>query len=114
MRSVCGRVKMSRQNYYARRRQRQRLRVDGDWVAQRVRKERQLQPRIGTRKLQALLKEELVEAGVKLGRDRMFEELRARDLLVKRRRGGISADDLFGARFAGVSQSDCGAGGIGT
>ena len=87
MRSVCGRVKMSRQNYYARRRQRQRRRVDGDWVAQLVRKERQLQPRIGTRKLQALLKEELAEGGVKLGRDRMFEELRARDLLVKRRRG---------------------------
>lgn len=83
--SVCRRVKMSRQNYYAQRRQRQRRRVDGDWVAELVRKERQLQPQVGTRKLQVLLQGELAQAGVKLGRDRMFEELRARDLLVKRR-----------------------------
>jgi len=87
VRAVCRRVRMSRQNYYARRRQRQRRGVDGDWVAELVQEERQLQPRLGTRKLQVLLKEELAQAGVKLGRDRMFEELRTRDLLVKRRRG---------------------------
>lgn len=77
---------ISRQNYYARRRQRQRREVDGGLVAELVSKERQLQPRIGTRKLQVLLKEELKQAGVKIGRDRLFEELRGRDLLVKRRR----------------------------
>ena len=76
---------MSRQNYYARRRERQRRRVDGDWVAELVRKERQLQPRVGTRKLQVLLQGELARAGVKLGRDRLLEELRLRDLLVKPR-----------------------------
>lgn len=85
--SVCRRVQMSRQNYYARRRARQRRGVEGDLVAELVRKERQLQPRLGTRKLRVLLEGELAQAGVKLGRDRMFEELRARDLLVKRRRG---------------------------
>lgn len=74
---------MSRQNYYARRQQRQRRRVDGELVAELVRKERQLQPRLGTRKLRVLLQVELAQAGVKLGRDRMFEELRARDMLVK-------------------------------
>lgn len=78
---------MSRQNYYARRRERQRRRVDGDLVAKLVVEERRVQPRIGTRKLHGFLKEELAQAGVKLGRDRMFEELRTRDLLVKRRRG---------------------------
>ncbi|HKQ38252.1 MAG TPA: IS3 family transposase, partial [Verrucomicrobiae bacterium] len=83
--SVCRRVKMSRQNYYARRRQRERRRVDGDLVAELVRQERQLQPRVGTRKLQVLLQGNLAQAGVKLGRDRMLEELRLRDLLVKPR-----------------------------
>jgi putative transposase len=78
---------MSRQNYYARRRQRQRRGVDGDLMAELVIKERRLQARLGTRKLHGLLKEELAQAGVKLGRDRMFEELRGRELLVKRRRG---------------------------
>jgi transposase InsO family protein len=74
---------MTRQNYYARRRQRQRRAVDGALVAGLVRRERQLQPRLGTRKLYHLLKPELEEVGVRLGRDRMFEELRRRDLLLE-------------------------------
>jgi transposase InsO family protein len=75
---------MSRQNYYARRRQRQRRQVDGELVAQLVRAERLQQSRIGVRKLHWMLREALAAAGVKLGRDRMYEELRGRDLLVER------------------------------
>ncbi len=74
---------MSRQNYYAGRRRRQRREVDGELIAQLVIKERQLQPCVGTRKLQGLLSQELQKAGVKIGRDRLFEELRGRQLLVK-------------------------------
>ena len=83
MTSVCRRLGMSRQNYYARRQQRQRREVDGELVAGLVQRERRLQPRLGTRKLYHLLKAELEEAGVKMGRDRMFEELRERDLLLE-------------------------------
>lgn len=74
---------MSRQNYYARRQQRQRREVDGDLVAQLVRQERQKQPRLGTRKLHHMLQPELEKAGVRMGRDRMFEELRQRKLLLE-------------------------------
>ena len=74
---------MSRQNYYARRRHRRRREVEGELVAGLVRRERRLQPRLGTRKLYHLLKPELVEVGVRIGRDRMFEELRKRDLLLE-------------------------------
>lgn len=74
---------MTRQNYYARRKQRERRQVDGELVAQLVRRERAQQPRLGVRKLQHRLKAELAKAGVCLGRDRLFEELRQRDLLVK-------------------------------
>jgi putative transposase len=74
---------MTRQNYYARRKQRQRKAVDGELVAGLVQRERRLQPRLGARKLYHLLKAELKEAGVHLGRDRMFEELRKRDLLLE-------------------------------
>jgi putative transposase len=73
---------MSRQNYYIRRRQRQRRVVDEEWVVALVRGERQQQPRLGTRKLQVVLQERLVAAGIKLGRDRLFEVLRAGDLLL--------------------------------
>lgn len=74
---------MTRQNYYTRRRHRQRRQVDGELVAGLVRRERQQQPRLGGRKLYHRLKAELAEAGVRLGRDRFFEELRQRELLLK-------------------------------
>jgi len=74
---------MTRQNYYRRRQQRQRRQVDGELVAELVKRERQLQPRLGARKLHHLLKEELKQAGVRVGRDRMFEELRKRELLLR-------------------------------
>lgn len=74
---------MSRQNYYARHQRRQRRVVDGDLVASLVQQERQKQPRLGTRKLYHLLQPELRKAGVRMGRDRMFAELRKRGLLLE-------------------------------
>lgn len=74
---------MARQNYYARRRRRNRRQIDGELVAGLVREERKEQPRLGTRKLHHMLKPELAKAGVRIGRDRMFEELRKRGLLLE-------------------------------
>jgi putative transposase len=73
---------MSRQNYYAGRKQRQRRKVDAEFVAELVRQERKMQPRIGGRKLHKVLQPALREAGIEMGRDRMFDELRERGLLV--------------------------------
>lgn len=81
--SVCRRVGMSRQNYYTRHEARKREQVDGDLVAEVVREERRHQPRLGTRKLYSLFKKSFIEAGVKIGRDRMFDVLRERDMLVE-------------------------------
>lgn len=55
-------------------------------MAQLVIGQRQEHPRIGTRKLRVLLKDQLQEAGVRIGRDRLFSELRKRDLLIKPKR----------------------------
>lgn len=74
---------MSRQNYYACRRSRRRRVVDKDLVIELVRAQRQLQPRIGGRKLLHLLHRDLTERGVRVGRDRFFETLRAAGMLVK-------------------------------
>lgn len=81
--AVCRQVQMTRQNYYARRQQRQRREVDAELVCGLIRRERRLQPRLGTRKLRHLLQGELQRAGVRIGRDRMFEELRKRDQLLR-------------------------------
>ena len=45
--------------------------------------ERRVQPRLGTRKLHRILQERLTEVGVKVGRDRLFELLEERGLLVQ-------------------------------
>jgi len=74
---------MVRQNYYKERAARQRREVDAGLVVQVVKRERQVQPRLGTRKLYSFLKPEFEAAGVEFGRDRMFEILRDHDLLLE-------------------------------
>lgn len=76
---------MSRQNYYARRRSRQRRVVDEGLIVELVRRERRLQPRLGGRKLLWLLRGEFSEHGVEVGRDRFFETLGAAGMLVERK-----------------------------
>jgi putative transposase len=80
--ALCERVAMSRQNYYAARRLRQRRRVDEALILELVRRERRVQPRLGGRKLLHLLQGDLEEADVDVGRDRFFELLAEHDLLV--------------------------------
>jgi putative transposase len=79
---LCTRVGMSRQNYYAARRLRQRRQIDEALILELVKRERQMQPRLGGRKLLHLLGSDLEEAGIQIGRDRFFELLAESDLLV--------------------------------
>jgi transposase InsO family protein len=76
---------MTPQNYYARRCAWRRREVDVQLVLELARAERRHQPRLGVRKLYHLIGVELKAAGVKMGRDRLFEELRKVGLLVERR-----------------------------
>lgn len=84
---LCDHAGMSRQNYYAARRLRRRREVDADLIVELVKRERQMQPRLGGRKLLYLVSTDLEEAGVEIGRDRFFELLAEKDLLVARKRG---------------------------
>ncbi len=79
---MCGKLGMSRQNYYAVRRRRQREDVDAVFVEELVKAERHVQPRLGARKLHVLLRETMAEAGVELGRDRFLDVLREKGLLL--------------------------------
>ena len=83
--ALCSHMGMSRQNYYAARRLRQRREVDEQLVVELVKQERRLQPRLGGRKLLYLLRDEFAEAGVTIGRDRFFEVLAENNLLVPRK-----------------------------
>ena len=55
-------------------------------VVELVRDERRYQPRLGTRKLHHMLKEPLEQAGIKIGRDALFDVLRDARMLVRPRR----------------------------
>jgi putative transposase len=74
---------MSRQNYYKLRKEREKKVADEDIVVALVKAERLKQTRIGSRKLYHMLKADFEKAGVKIGRDKYFDILRRRDLLLE-------------------------------
>lgn len=81
--ALCGRAGMSRQSFYKARRQRRRREVDADMVERLVKAERRVQPRLGGRKLHHMCKNALAAAGAGMGRDRFFEVLAERELLLE-------------------------------
>jgi len=82
---LCRQAGITRQAYYQERKERESQVVDEAAVVQRVRRERAQQPRLGARKLYHMLKEELQQAGIELGRDRFFAVLGRHGLLLERR-----------------------------
>ncbi len=82
---ICRLFGISRQTYY------QRLHAEVNRAARHavmlamVTQVRLAQPRIGTRKLYFLLQERFEQAGLKVGRDGLFEALRRAHMLVRPR-----------------------------
>lgn len=86
MSQACRFIGTSRQAHYQGC-QRQARRVEqAKKVVQLVEHERMRQPRVGTRKLQCMLKEPLQSAGITMGRDALFDVLRNAKMLVAPRR----------------------------
>jgi putative transposase len=78
----CERVGMKRQNFYKSRRRREKQDIDADFVACCVRDVRFGHPRMGGRKLRGRIADDLEAAGIQIGRDRLFDVLREKGLLV--------------------------------
>lgn len=76
----------SRQAYYQGQQRQARRSEQAKVVVQLVKAERMRQPRVGARKLQHMLREPLLGAGISLGRDALFDVLRNARLLVQPRR----------------------------
>ena len=83
---ACQYMGMSRQAYYQGRQRHTQCMERAQTVVQLVRQQRMRQPRVGTRKLHHMLREPLQEAGIKMGRDTLFDVLRNARLLVPHRR----------------------------
>ena len=84
---------MSRQNYYRKRKQRQRHELEKKRILELVQMERRLQPRLGGRKVLLRISSNLKSEGIELGRDRFFDLLREKDLLIRRKRKKIQTTD---------------------
>ena len=83
---VCNCMYLNRDAYYKyKRRNAQRKTVESQATVL-VKMEREIQPRVGTRKLHKDLSERFQERGLKVGRDRLFDILRMNDMLVKRKK----------------------------
>lgn len=79
----CGLFGMSRQAIYQSQKRslaRSKQLSQVKYLVQQVRKD---MPRLGTRKLYFLLKEEFDDQGIKIGRDALFDYLRSESLLIK-------------------------------
>jgi len=99
---LCKVVGMSRQNYYRRHNRRSRRALEEECILELVRGQRSLQPRLGGRKLLYLLRSEFSKTGIFIGRDRFFELLGSRGLLIdKRARRPRTTDSRHGFKVYG-------------
>ena len=84
--SLCEVLGIRRQAYYQKRRREQEKANREEKILTFVRMVRRKHPRMGTRKILVKIRPMLEQEGIRIGRDRLFDLLRAWDLLVVRRR----------------------------
>lgn len=83
----------SRQAFHQLEMRRTRRKVNDEILLVYVKEIRRRLPRIGTRKLYAMLQPIMKSNAIKMGRDKLFVLLRKEDLLVKRRRKHVMTTD---------------------
>lgn len=83
---VCRYFGYSRQAYYQRIKEACRVEVGKDMILKMVNKIRRFNPKMGGKKLYHLLKEDIHQIDESMGRDKFFDLLREKGLLVSRNR----------------------------
>ena len=92
---VCKCIHLKRDAYYkCRKRYDKREKVDTK-VIELVKQERNIQARVGTRKLHKELWDTFLKSDIKVGRDRLFNILRANDMLVKRKKSSCKTTNSY-------------------
>lgn len=80
---ISGVLNFSRQYYYKLKKEKGEEIRQEKIVLEKVKRERKTLPRIGTRKLYFIMKEELKEDGIKCGRDKLFKYMREYNMGIK-------------------------------
>ena len=92
---LCEGFGMKRDAYYKYQRREKRANATQDRVLKMVRDRRKVQPREGGKKIYEAIKEDLYILGYKVGRDKLFDILREKDMLVKRKRSFVKTTDSY-------------------
>ena len=92
---ICNCFDMHRDAYYKYQKRYQQRKAVESQVIELVNRERIEQPRTGTRKLHKTLRDTFNASGIKVGRDCLFNILRAHDMLVKRKKASCKTTDSY-------------------
>ncbi len=92
---VCNYMHLHRDAYYKCRVRYAHRKSADTKVVGLVKEEREMQPRVGTRKLQKHLKGAFHELHLKVGRDRLFDILRENYLLVTRKKASFKTTNSY-------------------
>jgi putative transposase len=95
LREICELFGVCRQSFYDASARKEKISMENAIVIELVGELRQKIPMIGTRKLLFLLEPQLQEHGIKLGRDLLFDLLRASGLLIRRRKRMVKTTDSY-------------------
>lgn len=90
---LCELSGITTQAYYKRRKSRKRKAIDEGLIVEEVKLKRRRHPRMGTRKLLHELHSVWAAVGVKIGRDRLFDVLRHKNLLIEPKRKWVQTTD---------------------
>lgn len=92
---LCNCIHLHRDAYYKYKRRYDRREIIESQVIDLVKKEREIQARVGTRKLYEDLRDTFLISGLKVGRDRLFDILRNHDMLVKRKKSTCKTSNSY-------------------
>jgi putative transposase len=95
MEKTCNCFNMHRDAYYKSKKRYGYRKAIESQVIKLVKEERKQQPRVGTRKLKEALHTVFKQANIKIGRDVLFNILRAHDMLVKRKKASCKTTDSY-------------------
>ena len=83
---LTGLLGITRQSYYQHFWRQQEMKIEHQLILDQVKEIRKVNPAMGTRKLQVMLHDFMMEYQIKMGRDALFDLLAENYLLVRRRR----------------------------
>lgn len=95
IKKLCGLFGLSRQSYYDFRDRSIRKCLESDQILKKVRSVRKVHPRMGCRKIYDLIKSDLDTAGIKIGRDKLFDLMADNELLIRKRRRKARTTNSF-------------------